>query len=211
MSQRRSRWRDRCFPWLTLVVAIFWAYTAWQRGPETLDANSTRLAASLFVGGMGLGPPMATGGDSGSQSPPAPGLWPSFSLLMSGSHPAAGASTTRRAASPFAGLQRASRTVEIVVYVWKGMMYGVAALLGAAVVVSWLTGRTRPAHLVVAGLMLVGSTATLAGMWIIESPVGGAMPPLPWDRYLLAGVALSAYAWVLIVAFARPVRPSENE
>ena len=206
MPQQRRRWRDRWFPLATLVVAVFWAFTAWQQAPELKQANAARLLGSLFVGGMGLGSTTAHG-VAASEPQPMSSLLPSFSLLTSGTRPAERvAAPSKRSQSPFSGLHRSMRTVETVVYVWERMMYGIAVLLATLAVASLATGRTRLTHLIAAAVMLAGTTATLVGMRIVEHPSAGDMPPLPRYQYVLAGAVLSAYAWVLLVAFVRSGR-----
>jgi hypothetical protein len=203
MPNRRVRWRDRVFPWLTLIVAAFWVHSGRQWAPQMRESNSARLMCSLFVGGMGIG---SSAADSNS------GLLPSFGLLASASHSTATASGERKAPTVYANLHHSSKMVETTVYAWERMMYGVAGLLVVAALASWVTRRARMAHLVAAVTMLLGTAATLAAMRWIEHPSGGNMPPLPIRQYLLAGSTLSAYAWVLLVAFARrTARPGVDE
>lgn len=180
-----------------------------------MECNSTRIVGSLLVGGMGADMPVATttptstvAAQNASSPSPSPGLMSSFSLLTSGKRPA-NAVTAPKAKSQLASLQKAASTVETVVYLWKRMMYGVAALLVATTLVSWMTGHTRAAHLAVAVVMMFATVATLAGMRIIEHPSAGDMPPLPLDRHILAVVALSAYTWIIVVAFATRVKPAD--
>lgn len=183
-------------------MAVFWVVVPRQLAPQIRESNSVRVVGSLYVGGMGLGE-IAGGAPSANPSAPSPmaGVFSSFSLLTDGSRPIP--TDISKSQQPLGDLQQASKTVETVVYVWERMMYSGAALLLVACVASWLTGRVRIAHLSIAVVMLLVTLTTLAGMRIIEHPSAGAMPALPLVHHALAGVTLSAYAWILLAVFVR--------
>ena len=188
MLQQQRRWRDRwfplLFPLLTLFVAVGWAYTGWHQAAVLREANSARSVAHLLTGGMGLGQAL----------PQIGGV--------------AATSTLSGVRSPLTDLQQSTGTVETVVDKWQCLMYGIAGAVALLAVASWVTSCTRATHLVAAAIMLIGTVATLIGMRIVEHPQFGNMPPLPRYQYVLAGVVLSAYAWVLLAVFAWSGRSS---
>ena len=190
MLQQQRRWRDRwfplLFPLLTLFVAVGWAYTGWHQAAVLRKANSARLVGHLFTGGMGLGQPFPQIGG------------------------AAATSTLSGARSPLAELQQSLQTVEVVVDRWQWIMYRIAGTIAFLAVASWVTGWTRATHLVAVVIMLIGTITTLIGMRLIEHPQFGNMPPLPLYQYVLVGVVLSVYAWVLLVVFIRSGRSSKT-
>jgi hypothetical protein len=222
-GHRPQRVRDRLLPLLSVAVAGLLALGTWQVAVRVREYNSNRAVGGLIVAGMMAGktksgPYSTSPGNTGTFDPDTqpqrePGServnlrtglpWLSFPEMPTSSPAEQGGPMP---ALPVAQLTRATSYAEVVVYVWERISYGVAGVLGLVGLVGLISRRVRGPHLFAAIVLLLGTAATLVGMRLLVDPDGGAFHPLPLQSYLIAGLAQSVYALILLGAFAREHR-----
>jgi len=188
-NQRVWRLRDRLFVVLTANMAWMCAWaTPWVvEKSKVLEVNSTRV----FLMMMPAGGPWAqasdrAGGTSATGEPEPSGAMTreEFHKLTNEQIPA----------------------VEVIVYVWKRVMWGVAGFLGLVALLVAITGKSRLFHLLAAVVIFVSTVATLVAMRLLIDPDYGGMEPLPVRSHVYVAAAQSAYGVVLLIAFARKPR-----
>lgn len=183
----------------TAVVAVLTVYVAWalywgssQITERVQSVNSARVITALMAGSAVAAEPPTYGTGS--------------SILPFGGPP------PRRAAAPdpkqLEALDRIKRqvaTVEVLILVWKYLIWGLAAILAAVSLLSVATRWSRPLNLTAGGLILLSTVGTLVALRVAIDPDRGGMPPLPLRTYLAAAVVQSSYGFVLLALFWRRV------
>ena len=100
-------------------------------------------------------------------------------------------------------MERQIGAVEVIVQVWQRMMWGLTGLLALTALLAAATGWGRFFHLVAAAGILLSAIGTLVAMRLLISQSYGGMDPLPIRSHVYVGLGQSAYAWLLLLAFAR--------
>lgn len=195
---------------MTLVAAGLFALAASRVADKAYEYNSSRAVGGLIVAGMMAGSqPQASPRGGVNQRTGLP--WLSFPEVPSASAPAGGLSGPGQDADmpflppvlPPSQLSRATRYAEVVIFIWRRLIYGVAGMLALIALLGLATRRVRGPHLFAAAVILLTTAATVVAMRLLVDPARGAFHPLPLTSYLLAAGLQSAYAIVLLGAFAR--------
>ncbi len=201
-------------------MAILWAmFTGWQAS-QVATVNTSRVVAMAFGGGAILDDPEDEGSPPKSPSEtslpadeeseePDEDTDSSGGPVRSSMFPGLNLDTSaqREAREARLRLQRQVGTTEVIVYIWKRVMLGLAVVIGALGAIGLLTRFVRGPHLLAAGLMLAAMAGTIYGMRLLQSPDGGGLPQLSTWSYLIVALTMSAYASVLIALYARKFRP----
>lgn len=187
-EQKRHVWRlrDRIFVVLTANIAVLcvWA-TEYVSQEIVLEYNAARGLLMIML-------------PSGFEPPPAATSPQASSASDDPFDPAE--------ANPFADPARLAQqvaAVEVIAYVWRRVMWGVAGLLEMVALLAVIARRSRVLQLVAAAVILLSTVATLVAMRLLIDPDYGGMADLPIRWHVMVAVAQSAYGVVLLAAFAR--------
>lgn len=178
--------RDRVFAVITAVAAGLCLWAAGAVGDYVLTMNSARMMGAMIAGPAAV-ETKSSGLASGQRLP----------FLSRPRARVAGqpAKTTQ--------LQRQIGTAEVVVYIWRRMMWVVAGILALIALLSWFTSKARLLHLSASAVILLSTVATLMGIRYLIAPEYGGMPPLPAKSYVCVAAVQSLYGLILLAVFAR--------
>ncbi len=180
------RFRDRLFPVLTATVAAACVWGAQWVADYVGTMNSARVLGALMTAAIPQQPapvrslPNQLFGGMGATPPVTP----------------AQRESSRQ-------MREQLGAVEAIVYVWRRIMWGLAAVLEAVALLSAMTRRVRLWHLLAAAAILLSTAATIVGMRMLVDPRWGGMPELPVRSYVYVAAVQSAYALVLLLAFVK--------
>ena len=194
---RRPVWRlrDRIFIVLTANVAWLGAWQAYEVSQEyVLDASSARrylMLASPSFRDILLFPSLFLRPESQPTSRPA---------SRSAAHDEL---SPREILDAYNELDRQDAAIQVIVTVWRRIIWGVAGFVGLTALLAAVTQMSRLFHLLAAGVILLSTMVTLVGMSFLIDPDYGGMEPLAWRWYFCVAAIQSAYGFMLLLAFAR--------
>ena len=197
------RLRDRLLVTLTAALAVGWVFLAHEASQRyVLTANSARVMGLLLI------PPRSL---SDVKSRATTASSPSLAVTIPGMNPPETADEEETTAAMTAAqmrklIRQQIPAVEVIVHIWRWAMWGVGGWLGLMSLLAAISSRARPFMLMAVGVILLSTIASLVAMRLLIDPDYGGMPPLLIWSYIIVAAGQSAWAWVLLIAYRRPMQ-----
>jgi hypothetical protein len=171
----RASFRDRAFAILTANMAVVFALAGWYGSEQyVLKVNSSRVLGLAAL---------------------------SLKTKILASRPRTDETAETHHEDEGVTLEKQIGVTAVIAYVWKYLMYVVAAILEAAAVMSATTHYARGALRIAGWVILFSTLCTLVATTLLVNPSYGGMPPLSPRSYIYAALLQGGYGLILLLAY----------